>query len=83
MNDLLDFVNEELLRESRTKVDAQTPLFEGGVIDSLKILQLIAFVEMKMGGKLPDSEVVMEHFRTVETIARRFLSHEPIGHHRV
>ncbi len=83
MNDLLDFVNEELLRESPTKVDAQTPLFEAGVIDSLKILQLIAFVEVKSGGKLLDREVVMEHFRTVETIARRFLSHEPSDHDRV
>ena len=72
MNDLLNFVNQELLRESQYKVDAHTPLFDDGLVDSLKILQLIAFVEAKTGRTIPDREVVMANFHSVKTIANYF-----------
>jgi len=79
MNELLEFVNQELLRDARQKVDAATPLFDDGLIDSLKILQLIAFVELKTGRKIPDREVVMSSFRSVQTIEERFFhQHERI-----
>lgn len=72
MNELLNFVNQELLRESPHKVQADTPLFDDGLVDSLKILQLIAFIEMKTGRTIPDREVVMSNFRSVQTIAGHF-----------
>ena len=77
MNDstraLLEFVNRDLLRDSPHQVDAQTALFDDGLIDSLKILQLIAFVEWKTGGTIPDEEIVMSNFHSVQTIAEHFL----------
>jgi acyl carrier protein len=79
MNELLEFVNRDLLRDTSQKVDAYTPLFDDGLIDSLKILQLIAFVELKTGRNIPDREIVMSNFRTVQVITDRFL-HE---HERV
>ena len=72
MNELLNFVNQQLLRDSPGKVQPDTPLFEDGVVDSLKILQLIAFIEMNTGREIPDREVVMSNFRTVNTIAGQF-----------
>ena len=72
MNELLHFVNQQLLRDSPHKAEAGTPLFDGGLIDSLKILQLIAFVETKTGRTIPDREVVMSNFRTIEIIAAHF-----------
>ena len=42
---LTDFVNRSLLKSDEASVvDAETPLFESGVINSLRILDLIAFV---------------------------------------
>ena len=73
---LLEFVNRELLRDSPHHVGPDTPLFADGLVDSLKILQLIAFIEMKTGRSIPDREVVMEHFRTVQTIVDRFFHAE-------
>ena len=70
---LLQFVNEDLLSGSVRKVDFDTPLFEDGWLDSLKILQLIAFLELKSGRKIPDELIVMDRFRTVGTIAQNFL----------
>jgi acyl carrier protein len=70
---LLRFVNQDLLAESAKKVEPDTPLFEGGWIDSLKILTLIAFLEKRVGRKIPDELIVMDRFRTITVIARSFL----------
>ncbi|MBI3853980.1 MAG: acyl carrier protein [Verrucomicrobia bacterium] len=76
---LLEFVNGELLPDSAQRVNADTPLFADGLVDSLKILQLIAFVEMKTGQNISDRDVVMENFRTVQTIIEHFYDAEPIA----
>ena len=47
-------------------------LFETGRIDSLKILQLIAFVERWTGTPIAEPDIVMANFRTIRTIADRF-----------
>jgi acyl carrier protein len=69
---LLRFVREDLLAGRPVRVHENTYLFDDGLIDSLRILRLIAFVEVQTGRAIPDSEVVMEHFRTVRAIADRF-----------
>lgn len=70
---LLQFVNEDLLAGSKRKVDMDTQLFEEGWLDSMKILQLIAFLEIESGRRIPDEEIVMDRFRTVAVITRNFL----------
>lgn len=69
---LLRYVNDELLRERNLRAEMDTPLFADGWIDSLSILKLIAYVELLVGRQIPAEEIVMENFRTVDTIARRF-----------
>ena len=54
-------------------IDATTPLFEGGLIDSLRVLRLIAWTEKAIGRRIPDEQIRMDHFRDVATIARTFL----------
>jgi acyl carrier protein len=79
--ELIRFINEALpeihagLRE-RPHVDRHTCLFESGLIDSLGILHLMAFVEQATGRKIPPRMVVMKHFRTVEAICQAF-GHSP------
>ena len=70
---LLAYVNDALLADRNLRAGPDTPLFADGWIDSLSILKLIAFVELMIGRKIRDEEVVMENFRTVETIAKRFV----------
>ena len=69
---LLKFVNEDLLAGTQEKVAPDTALFDEGRIDSLKILRLIAFLEVRSGKKIPDELIVMDRFRTIETIAKNF-----------
>jgi acyl carrier protein len=76
-DELIHFINDLLpeihagLRE-RPKVDRYTCLFESGLIDSLGILHLMAFVEKTTGQRIPPRMVVMKHFRTVEAICQAF-----------
>jgi acyl carrier protein len=69
---LLAFVRDDLLRGRDVAIDADTYLFDDGMVDSLGILRLIAFLELQIGRSIEDNEVVMKHFRTVRTMARQF-----------
>jgi acyl carrier protein len=65
---LLKFVNEDLLAGSGKSAAPNTPLFDEGWIDSLKIPQLIAFLEVRSGVKIPDELIVMDRFRTLRLL---------------
>lgn len=69
---ILDFVRTSLLGGRAGPIDAGTYLFDEGLIDSLKILQLIAFIETEIGQTIADADVVMDNFRSVRTMAERF-----------
>ena len=71
-SELLAFVRGDLLKEKNVTIDADTYLFDDGLVDSLGILTLIAFLELRIGRSIPDQEVVMENFRSVRAIERRF-----------
>jgi acyl carrier protein len=51
---LLQFVNEKLLADSDAKMNFDTPLFQDGRIDSLTLLQLIAFLDEQSDRAIPD-----------------------------
>ena len=50
-------------------------LFEHGM-DSLRLMQLLVFIEQDLGIKLPDHEITQERMSSVESIVRW------IDHHR-
>ena len=74
---LLAFINGPLSARHRASgqpahVDASTPLFQRGVIDSLGIIDLLAFVEQATGRAIPMRKVDMQFFGTVDRICRSF-----------
>ena len=54
-------------------ITADTPLFAKGVIDSLGILELIAWTEVNTGQVVPDESIRMDNFGTVARIAAMFV----------
>ncbi|HEV8572300.1 MAG TPA: phosphopantetheine-binding protein [Actinomycetota bacterium] len=69
---LLRFVNDHLLPEGVEPVDASTPLFAGGRINSLRLLNLLAFVERTLDTEIPEEEIVMDRFHSVRRISEAF-----------
>jgi acyl carrier protein len=52
------------------EVDADTPLFSSGALDSIAMISLIAFVEQEVGIEIRADEVTLENFDTPERISR-------------
>ena len=59
-------------RPLQGQIDADTLLFEAGLIDSMAILELIAFVEEATGRSIPSRQVQMKHFGTIDRICAAF-----------
>lgn len=70
---IVEFVNRTLLKPGRAPVSADTPLFEQGALDSMQVLDLIAFVEAETGRQIPDSAIRLESFRTASVLAETAL----------
>lgn len=70
---LIDFVNRmHPDADPPLAIDAETALFEEGVVNSLRILDLIAFVEENTGTQVPDAAVRLANFRSVRAIVAAF-----------
>jgi len=54
------------------EIRPETALFEEGIVNSLRILDLIAFVEELTGRGIPDTAVRLETFRSVRAITTAF-----------
>jgi acyl carrier protein len=71
MSDIRDFVVERLAPATgRTQVGGDEDLIDTGVLDSLGIFQLVAFLEERFGVAIADTEITPENFGTLERIER-------------
>ena len=53
-------------------IHADTPLFAAGLINSIRILELIAWTERAIGHEIEDSLIRTDHFGSVSRIAAMF-----------
>lgn len=67
----VDWINHAMVPEGVT-IDADTPLFANGLIDSIRVLRLIAWTEHALDLRIPDARIRMDYFRTVRSIADTF-----------
>ena len=67
----VEWINKTLAPAGVT-VDADTPLFADGLINSIRVLQLIAWTEHALDMRIPDARIRMDYFRTVRHIADTF-----------
>lgn len=52
------------------ELDAEAPLFTAGIIDSLSLLDLVAFVEKHCAIKVPAADMRLEYWDSVSRIVR-------------
>jgi acyl carrier protein len=65
---ITDYIVQEFLHDRPRDLVAGN-LVEEGVVDSLGIMTLIAFVEKQFGARIRPEDVVVENFSTVAAIA--------------
>jgi acyl carrier protein len=65
---LTEFVRNDLAQGRVAEIHPDDDLLSTGLIDSLGILQLVMFVEEQLSVKVPDEDVVLEHFRSISAL---------------
>ena len=74
MADIKDQIREFVLENARSKgineVGDEQSLMESGIIDSLGIFRLVAFLEDNFRVRISDDEIIHENFQTINEIER-------------
>ncbi len=60
------------IARSRVRVRRDTALFDDGILDSMNILDLIAFIETEFRIKISDDDITLDNFRTPGKIIDKF-----------
>jgi acyl carrier protein len=63
------FLRDEVVLDANAPLDDDTQLLEG-ILDSLALMQLVAFLEEEYETEIDDVDVTSENFRTIADIAR-------------
>jgi acyl carrier protein len=66
---LMDFIKNEVMRNKNAKLSEDEDLLSAGILDSLAILQLVAYIEDQFGIKIPDEDVVFENFQSIRSLS--------------
>ncbi|MBZ5619989.1 MAG: acyl carrier protein [Acidobacteriia bacterium] len=77
--DLTGFVRG-LAPEYARRIRGTTRLFESGVMDSLKVLDLISYLETALGIRIPDERVTLDNFRSIRAMTHAFWKPEESSH---
>jgi 2-hydroxymuconate-semialdehyde hydrolase len=67
-SELVRFANRDLLSTATGReitLDADTPILDLGILDSLSMVSLLSFVQNTLGVVIPDGMVLPEHFETL------------------
>ena len=71
----MDLTEKELIEFLRTtydlepdSVDAGTPLFSSALLDSINMVEVVAYLEDKTGLVVEADDLTLDNFDTVETI---------------
>lgn len=65
---IADFITKELAIGRAKELHPDDDLLATGVLDSLGLMQLVLFIEERLGVKVPDEDVVIENFRSVSAL---------------
>jgi len=64
-----NFINSNFL-STNIELKEDTDLLESGVIDSMDLIELVAFLEKKYDLNLDAKQMIADNFRTVNSIVR-------------
>ncbi|MCJ7576838.1 MAG: acyl carrier protein [candidate division Zixibacteria bacterium] len=66
--ELIAYIMKEFVEDPDQEIDETTLLISSGLIDSLSIVSLVAFIDKKFGVKIPDEKGTVDNFETINKI---------------
>ena len=72
---LAAYIQRELSKDRRRVLDSDTPLISSGLVDSLSLIQVLAFVEDEFGVVIPDEAATAASMDTIRLIDQLIEAH--------
>ncbi len=66
--ELIAYIKKEFVEDPDEEINETTLLISSGLIDSLSIVSLVAFIDKKFGVKIPDEKGTVDNFETINKI---------------
>lgn len=73
---LKQFITQELLGQEAITLNDEDNLLLDGMIDSLGMLRLVAFVEKRLQIQIPYEDITIENFNTVNSLMAYLRTHQ-------
>ena len=74
---IMQYIKKEIMRNEKATISEQEDLLSEGILDSLGILQLVAYIDDTFGIEIPDRDVVYENFYSVDALNTYLQSYKP------
>ena len=74
---LKQFILRRFPAAKKAGLGGDTPLLEGGIVDSLGILELVTFIEEEFASSVVDEELVPENFSSIDRLVAFIGGKEP------
>lgn len=65
---LTRYIQDEFVR-GRKEVNPDDDLLSSGILNSLGILKLVAFIEERFDTRVPDEDIVFENFQSIQSLS--------------
>lgn len=62
---LMEYIKNDVMRNRNAKLSEDDDLLAAGILDSLGILQLVAYIEKTFGVIVPDEDVIYDNFKSI------------------
>jgi len=73
IDDLRGYISTEILDGQDIDLDASTPLIEWGIINSMEIARLVAFIQDRFGVEVPSDKITFDQFRSLDALSNLVL----------
>lgn len=70
VTELRNYIQTEFLDGEKREIANETPLFETGILESLRFFSLVSHIESHYGMQVPDAELTPNNFGTLSSIAK-------------
>ena len=67
-NEITNFLREKFPLARKRNINENTPLLESGIVDSMGILDLVAFLEQRYSVAVGDDELIPENFNNISVL---------------
>jgi acyl carrier protein len=65
---LAGFIKNEIMRNRNARLKDDEDLLSAGILDSLGILQLVAYIDKTFNLQIPDEDVIYENFQSINSL---------------